>query len=1078
MSAWLPHVSAQSWPVERGDYGRHAGAEASARLESAGVRWRIALGGGVRGASWLSVPDEDGRPLVLVVRGGRVLAWTLEGSLRWATGPLGIGPLLGRLDVDRDGVEELLAASLDRGLYVLSLADGAVRWRVEPSPQSRFGEAWPADFDGDGVPELYLSDRNCRRRGPCTGRIFRLGADFPGDVVALDRSDYTYWLGLGHVAADVDGDGRKELVAFDDARVVVHDGASGSERWALDVDRFPFARGQGSAVDLDGDGRDEVVITVDAADAPGAKRIFVVELEGGALRVRWEDRFDPDEGEHAWLRRPVADLLDRAGPEVVTSVYVPSAGRWETRLYAGDGSDGTPLQVIPDRVALAVVSDATGGRQGLLLVRTSGRFVPTFGTVERWRADAGAVQLTMGAQRDGARPLLRSARWSEGPDPEWLGSGGEGWIAVDQDGDGRAERLQGWAGTPQRAFPTGASFVGALAGRGDPAALLVSTSDGDIEALDANLGLFNEDPMRPGHGALRESVHSPPGLFVVAPDGGAPPVLLVEDGAGRLVAYRAPSPGAEDPERLWWSARPIVRGVLGRAGYGGLPGRAGEVATFERTTGGELALRILGASDGGSRARLIVGGAADVPMGQPLWLAEAGRLLVGLVPQTSFEQRYRLVDPGSGSIAPDMPLDRALTGSLDRPAARFDVDGDGTEEWVVPQGNRLSVLSSDGTSVLRSVPAPIAGTPASVDLDGDGTEELLHGGGRGVRAFGADLSELWTFEARVRHRVPAAVATSAGTRVLVVRRGEPTVALLAGSDGTVVSEVALAAGRRYGSLADAEASEDPLGLLGTPVAFGDLTGSGQPAFVVGGADGFLYALSATDLALLWSIDLKAAVGSLAVADFEGDGQAELLAATADGTVHVVDGADLPAPAAVYDTDGTFLATSPAEDLDEVPADRIAANWEPVDGAGSYEIQLERESDGLVIVPWTEANGGGSHRFEGISVPAGDRYLVRVRAVASGRSAVSLPSASDGFLALEPLGTPDGGGGTPDAGADAGGPEPSPDAGGLPDGGADGGSWDAEGGCGCRVEPGASSDAGILGLFLLGWLLRRRHRRDR
>ncbi len=1068
-------AGAQLWPVERGGYGRRAGAAASADLEAPGVRWSLDLGGGVRGMGWLAALDPDGTPLVLVVRGGRVLAWSLGGALRWATEPLGIGPLLGLLDVDRDGSEELLAASIDRGLYVLSLADGAVRWRIEPSPDSRFGEAWPTDFDGDGVPELYVSDRNCRRRGPCTGRIFSLGSGFPDDVVTLDRGDYTYWLGLGHVGADLDGDGRKELVAFDDDRVVVHDSVDGSERWSLDVDRFPFARGRGSTADLDGDGRDEVVVSVDSAGAPGAKRLFVVELESGALRVRWEDRFDPAEGSHRPLLHPVANLLDRPGPEVVTSAYVPAAGRWETRIYAGDGVDATPLQVIPDRVALAVSSSGGGGRAGLLLAQSIGRFVPALGSVELWRAEDGGSQLVEQMRREGVRPLLGAERWGWPGAGTWFGPDGAGWLAVDEDGDGRAERVRNWAEDTERRFPGGGSFVAATMGVGAEAALLLSTSEGEIEALDGSLRLLREDPARPGHAPLRERVYSAPGLFVVESGDGRWAVLCVEDGAGRLAAYRAPGGTAEAPVRLWWSLRPIERAVLNRPGYGGLPGRPGEVATFERTEGGELSLRLLDVANGGSRARLIVGDAADVPLLQPLWLDAAGRLLVGVVPQTDFEQRYRLVDPVSGAAISSSPLDRVLQGAFDRPAARFDVDADGSLEWVVSQGAALTVLSADGATVLRSVAAPVAGTPAAVDLDGDGDEDLLHGGGRGVAGFDEHLNPMWSFEEGVPHRVPASVQTSGGTRVLVVRRREASTALLDGADGSLVAEASLVAGIRYGSLSEAEAAGEHPAALGTPVAVGDLSGSGQPAFVLGGADGFLYAVSAGDLSLLWALDLKAAVGALAVADFDGDGKAELLAATADGQVHVIDTAELPAPAVVYDTDGTFLARSPAEDRDQLPADRIGANWEPVDGAASYEVQLEREADGLVVVPWTEANGGVRHRFDGLSVPVGDRYVIRVRAVGSARRTVSPPAVSDGFLALEPVGPA-----PPDAGVDGGMPGDGGvgDAAGLdPDAGAAGGAWDASGGCGCSVRAdgagGTSTVWLVLGvLALLGGRRRR------
>ncbi len=1065
-------VSAQNWPVERGSYDRRAGMDARAALGVPAVRWSFELGGGLRGLQWLLVTDEDGSSVVVGLQGGRVTAWSRDGDLRWATEPLGIQGLDGLVDVDRDDRVEIVGHSLERGLYFLDPADGSVRHHIAPSEVSRFGEAWTADFDGDGNDELYVSDRNCGPPRTCTGRIYRLNPDFPSAPVVLDRSGYDYWLGLGHTAADLDGDGSREVVSFDDGRVVVHDAGSGAERWSLDVGRFPYARGRATAADLDGDGRDEVVVGVDTAGAPGAKRMFVVELESSAMRVRWEDRFDPAEGDHSFLGRPVGDLFsDVAGLEVVTSVFVPGSGRWETRIYAGRGTDSTPLQVLPDRIARVIVEDAAGSATGLLLQRTSSRYVPALGRLELW-VDDGSGRLREEVSLEGARPLLTSLPLSARAE-RWQGAAGQWWVARDEDGDGFAERFATFDGAFARPFSFGMAVLDARPdGTGG---MFVTTSLGDVFSLSPFGELLNVSPDAPGRAALRVAVYRAPGLYVDRMARSEGPLLLVRDAGGRLVAYRPPGGTAEQPVRQWWSSEPLQPAVLGRPSYAWLPGRAGEVVGLWRGEDGGLFLGVHQASDGRSRARLRIGGGGEEPMAVPTWLAEARRVLVGVVPLSDFAQNYRLLDITLGTMVQPTPLDRPLRSSFDRPPLRFDVGAEGVFEWLVPQGDNLTVLAADATSVLRRIEAGTAGTPAAFDMDGDGTRDVLHSGGLGVMAFDEDLNERWRFDRRGRYRIGVADERSmAPAHVCVPDARAPRVVLLDGASGEPIGEAFLSGGERFDTLAGMETAGQSAGFLSDAVGLADLGGDGQPACLVGSSDGYLYALSFDDLSLRWALDLKAAVGYLAVADFDDDGAAEVLAATADGRVRVIDTAELRPPDTVYDTDGTFVAGSLREDRDQLPANRIGANWEPVAGAAFYEVQLERESDRLVVVPWTEASGGTRHRFDGLTLPTGERFVIRVRAVASGRSALSPEASSDGFLTLEPAAdVPDGGsadGGPTDGGGDGGMAEA--DAGGEA-------TWAARGGCGCRLEPAQMGEglptAGLVMLVVLGRFRRRRCR---
>jgi outer membrane protein assembly factor BamB len=58
-------------------------------------------------------------------------------------------------------------------------------------------------------------------------------------------------------------------------------------------------------------------------------------------------------------------------------------------------------------------------------------------------------------------------------------------------------------------------------------------------------------------------------------------------------------------------------------------------------------------------------------------------------------------------------------------------------------------------------------------------------------------------------------------------------------------------------------------------------------FVVGGADGWLYAVDGATGALLWGLDLGASVGDPIAADIDGDGTSEVLVPAADGYLYAI-----------------------------------------------------------------------------------------------------------------------------------------------------------------------------------------------
>lgn len=73
----------------------------------------------------------------------------------------------------------------------------------------------------------------------------------------------------------------------------------------------------------------------------------------------------------------------------------------------------------------------------------------------------------------------------------------------------------------------------------------------------------------------------------------------------------------------------------------------------------------------------------------------------------------------------------------------------------------------------------------------------------------------------------------------------------------------------------------------------DVNGDGGVEFVVGGSDGWLYAVKAESGDLLWSLDLGYPIGDPIAADVDNDGFSELLVPAADGNLHCIDSPNSP-----------------------------------------------------------------------------------------------------------------------------------------------------------------------------------------
>ncbi len=216
-------------------------------------------------------------------------------------------------DLDKDAVPDVVVATAEGWVRVLSGRHGATIWELKPGG-TRIGTPAVADVDGDRVPDVVVSSDDGKVRA-LSGRGGALLWEGPPDLGAADA------VSLG----DLNGDEVPDATyGTRDGRVIALSGRNGKLLWSASIPGIACAAP--ALADLDGDRLAEVIV--------GAMSGHVVALSG-------------IDGHQVWIFRTEGVVRSTPATAYLDGDPVPDVvvGSGDGGVYAASGRDGTWIWV-------------------------------------------------------------------------------------------------------------------------------------------------------------------------------------------------------------------------------------------------------------------------------------------------------------------------------------------------------------------------------------------------------------------------------------------------------------------------------------------------------------------------------------------------------------------------------------------------------------------------------------------------------------------------------------------------------------------------------------------------------------
>jgi hypothetical protein len=932
--------------------------------------------------------------------------------------------VVGVSDLDGDGRDEVIATAGFAGrAYVHDAETGALLWQapLDRYSSSGIGVVRLRDVTGDGLDDLYLGARGLGNlQGGMWSDVYSFAGSVtaPAVVLSVDASTRDYDNGLYDAFADLDGDGREELIALGSRTVYAYDTDGGALVASGDVGWIPYAKAQTLVADVDGDGDDEVLLFTNASYAPdkNTRHVLVVDLapDGVSLVARWQrDVADVVHDRHAFTGEAVGDLDGDGALDVATSFFDGATETWTTHVFRG--VDGALVADLPGHLAGVADVDHDGALELLctpgpdeldvsawsLAVGPAGQVTPALEWTlpghgvprDRDVAAAGRQSLTdrtvlFDVDLD-AEPELVLSRWD-----------GSAWDLKAYDVGPSGPVLEAVYDLPEGVALGAVHRVTASAG----SRLLVGRTDGYLAVLGPWLAPENQQVYPSGVvPGLRTGGYSTGWRGVTSKllsgdvRGGAEDELVVRDGRGALVVLSPEGATLSQPPAIVWES-------LEAAWHPGLA-----------DVDGDGKLEVLTGHQGTVAARGGVSGAPlwtlDVPGGDLGYLTGFDREGDGLADVSimawdagSGDQRYN-VATSAGALAWPTWVERAGVGGLGLPSMA-DFTGDGVADLVTHPSNWLLGIDGASGAVLHDTyPGTLSMLPLLADVDHDGALELV-ANGFGLFVTHYELGAPFTYvghtpnvtEELSFYQYGTFFECPSGPRFVYATQGSPRVRVVDPAARQVLFDAFLGAGSSHATREGAVASSVAPTFVGNVNGVSDLAGDGEPRLFAGSSDGFLYVMRgcAPDAAafLDYAVDFGAPVGEPIPADVDDDPELELVVSAMDGYLYALDTEWLTAPFSIVDGGALDADVDDLETFDTVPL-----SWTAVPGATGYEVAVLDGVGALVTEGFVDVGDSTQVTLGGLALELDVPYYAFVRAL-DPSGARSFERQSDGFRRVD------------------------------------------------------------------------------
>jgi hypothetical protein len=863
--------------------------------------------GGVLGTGQAAIGDVDGDGVadIVTVTAGRVTAERSDGTSIWR-GPLsGARSILGIWKLGA-GPASNVVVDTSGGVDILDGKDGHKLTTLATSQPARAAFVPEGSSGGVLVLSMYGSQM--------LGYDFRSGTNVTASLWSIANEVSTQ-----AVPGDVDGDGTLDLVRSLNSGFDVLDPLTGTVKYqapAIGPVAYLYAW---QLADVDGKPGLEIVALDTSYYYSPTTGIYALGVRNGALTTLWSSTAQPSVALGAdfyTVAGAVADLDGDGSKEIVFSQWDATSQTWTTQI--ADAATGAPIAALPAQL-LQAVTDVDGKGKSSVVVRSNPLADKTPARSDLHIYDL-ASRTTAPVARTWDLPhahvMMRSSVFP-------LEGGLDVPVVAGFDSVAGLDLLVGQDATQQGADTTLAVLRGdgSLASKwtvaqsvtpsvmGWASGITSSTSQGDVV-------VFGNDGV--GHvltRTLTEKAHFDAGsytnwLAVYGLDTTRTMLAMATSTRDLLWLDGTHLHADGTPNRIAHVASVVDTSSVATAGdpYDPLTYVDTTPPTLVAYQQGETTVTMVGMDTTGIenwRTPLAAGTWISIPGPYAGVVRVAGEtdLVVPTININSIES-LSVWDTATGTLLSSTPLktiepaaDDTTTGTL------VDINGDGIEELVTPApfGGQVAIdLTTDPMHASWTIPGTslpgISGTIAAIPVDSQGTSLIRFDGNLGSGAFGR-FTLSGTLVASQDEGLPKLDGVDTNALAFVQRTKGANVydMVSAGTSGAGLSRVRRIAGDTLSTVwteyvangAVSSTQPTPSFVLHDPIAV-DVDGDGTDEVVLGGDDGRLYALHASDGSLLFTLDLGAPVVHIIAADIDDDPAVELVVSLADGSLVALD----------------------------------------------------------------------------------------------------------------------------------------------------------------------------------------------